>query len=206
MSEGRTFHKYGECKQGIHNKYYEVEAIELEDGRATWAFRWARIGQICGKPKEGTVSSFQRAKQICKAQWKKKAKYKEVTAMEALASAAQEVEERPNNGLPPIDPSIPCFHAGKSEDRMKEFCRKYVAKLNVIRASRNSLGYDAMEKQVETLLKQYCAEFGRIKGTKAHGTAAKDPASVTAFSVFFRLLKDNAGCSVYGFFPHVGVQ
>jgi hypothetical protein len=200
MAGLRTYHKYGECKRGLHNKYYEVEAIELEDGTATWSFRWARIGQICGKPKEGTAAFFEMAKRICITQWKKKQKdYKEVTAMEALASAAQELDERPNNGLPAVDIPTPRFQAGKSEKRLRSFCEKYVKKLNVIRASKNALSSDAYEKQVRKTFDQCCAEFARIKRSKSHGPNCKGFTD-TAFRGFLEALKDNAGCVVYGYY------
>lgn len=207
MDNLRTYHNYGECKRGTENKYYEVEAVEQEDGSATWTFRWARIGYECSKPKEGTSYSFERAKQICQDQWKKKSrKYTEVTAMEALASAAQELHERPNRGLPKLDLDIPHFHAGKSEKRCKKFCAKYLDKLNIVRASRYDLEYDDYEKQITAVLKQYCAEWGRIITSKTHGALAENANAHTAFRIFFRLMKDDAGCSVYGYFQGVGTQ
>jgi len=207
MSEGRTYHKYGECKKGTHNKYYEVEAVEQEDGTATWSFRWARIGQLCSKPKEGTTHSFGAAEQICRTQWaRKKANYQEVTAMEALASAVQDLDERPNNGLPKVDLIVPCFHAGPSEKRLRQFCRKYLDKLNVIRASRNDLGFERYEKQIDTMLKQYCAEFKRIYTTRAHYAVEDNSHAHAAFRIFFEALCGETRCSVYGYFDGVGVR
>lgn len=204
MTELRTYYKYGECKQGTHNKYYEIEAIELEDGTATWAFRWARIGGICGKPKEGKSSTFEQAESICYTQWTKKSKkYTEVNAMQALASAAQELHERPINGLPRIELDVPSFHAGKSEDRLTKFCVKYQDKLNVIRASKNDMGETEYGKQIETMLKQYCAEFQRIKETAGHGQNCDGHAD-TAFRTFLNALIENAGIGVYFYHDSVG--
>jgi len=205
MNEYRTFHKYGECKKGTENKYYEVEAVELEDGRATWAFRWARIGYECSRPKEGTSHSFDYAKQICEEQWDKKSrKYTEVTAMEALASAAEEPSERPNKGLSTLELDIPRFHAGKSEKRCKQLCRKYLGKLNVVRASRWEMDSSAFEKQITTVFKSYCNEWSRIIGTKAHGDLEDNANAHAAFRIFFKLMQQDAGCSVYGHFQGVG--
>ena len=205
MSEQRRFHLYAEKKAGIHNKYYEVEAIELEDGSATWEFRWARIGSICGKPKSGASYSFATARNICQAQFDKKCAkgYREVGALEALASAAEEVTERPNRGLEEVTLDIPCFHAGSSEARLTKFCRKYNEKLNVIRASQNVLGYDAYRKQIETMLKQYCSEFKRIEASKSHGHNLVSFAQ-TARNIFFGALRENAGCTVWGYFEGIG--
>jgi hypothetical protein len=196
MTELRSYHKYGECKTGTNNKYYEVEATELENGHATWIFRWGRIGYECTKPKEGSSYSFEEAKRICKDQWKKKAKYKEVCAMQALASAAEEIHERPVNGHARVTLDVPVFHAGKSEERMKQFCVKYQDKLNVIRASARSMGPDQYSDQIKATFKQYCSEFQRIKKTAGHGPNLGDHAEA-AFRIFLDTLVDNAMCHVY---------
>lgn len=203
MGEFRSYHKYGECKTGTNNKYYEVEAKELENGTATWRFAWARIGYECSKPKEGTAYSFERAKQICQDQWKRKAKYKEVNAMQALASAAEELHERPVNGHERVDLTVPCFHAGKSEERMKQFCLKYQDKLNVIRTSRWSMGADQYSDQIETMLKAYCSEYQRTKKTATHGPNLGVHAE-TAFRIFLDALMADAKCGVYFYHDAVG--
>lgn len=203
MNDYRTYYKYGECKKGTHNKYYEVEAVELEDGSATWAFRWARIGGICGKPKEGTSSSFEIARSVCMTQWAKKSKYTEVNAMEALASAAQELHERPVNGHERIELTVPCFHAGKSEERLEQFCTKYQDKLNVIRASRWDMEENAYVKQMETMLTQYCDEFQRIKETAGHGPNCGGHAD-TAFRIFLNSLIENTKVGIYFHHKSVG--
>ena len=206
MSE-RTYTKYGEKKAGTNNKFYEVTAQEQEDGTATWEFRWGRIGTT-GQGKNGISYSFTGARNICREQFQKKETrgYREVTAMEALASAAEEMDERPNNGQPPIEIDVPCFHAGKSEKRLQSFCRKYLSKLNVIRASRNSLGWEGAEKQTNVLLKQYCAEFKRMQETKVHAALAENVHAHSAFRIFFNLLADNSGIMICGYFPGVGVR
>ena len=203
MTELRTYHKYGECKTGTNNKYYEVEAIELENGRATWIFRWGRIGYECTKPKQGECRSFLYAQQICHDKWEKKAKYKEVCAMQALASAAEEITQRPVNGYERVTLDVPCFHAGKSEARMKQFCVKYQDKLNVIRSSARSMESKQYSGQVEATLKQYCSEFQRIKKTAGHGPNLGDHAE-TAFRIFLDTLMDNAKCGVYFHHKDVG--
>ena len=205
MSDQRRFHLYGEKKAGVHNKYYEVEAIELEDGSATWEFRWARIGSICGRPKSGASYSFATARNICQAQFDKKCAkgYQEVSALVALASAAEEPSERANRGLENVTLDVLNFQAGPSEARLRKFCTKYNEKLNVIRASFNVLGYDAYRKQIETMLKQYCAEFERIQSSKTHGPWLVSFA-VTAGKEFFNRLRENAGCTVWEYFGGVG--
>jgi hypothetical protein len=206
MDDLRRFTRYGECKRGVNNKYYEVEAVEHEDGSATYTFRWARIGYECSKPTTERVFSFEEAKRRCLAQWeKKKAKYKEVNAMEALASAVQELDERETRGLSAVELEAPCFHAGKSEARCQQFAKKWLAKLNLVRKSKWDLG-DRYNKQIETILKGYCAEWQRICKTKAHGHLRDNAAAHTAFRIFFSDLKDNAGTYVYGYFEGVGTS
>jgi predicted DNA-binding WGR domain protein len=199
MTERRYF-AYAEKKAGTNNKFYQVEAIEQEDGRASWEFRWGRIGSN-GQSKSGMTYSFGSAKLACDEQFQKKLKrgYREVSALEALASAAEDVTERPNNGLSAVTVVVPKFHAGRSEERCRKFCEKYLTKLNVIRASRWSLSENAYEKQIETLLKQYVAEFKRIKASKTHGPNLVSFAD-TAYRIFFQGLRSNAGCQVYGYF------
>ena len=206
MSEQRRYTVYAENKAGTNNKFYEVEANEDEDGRAEWIFRWGRIG-TAGQSKEGTTYSFEAAERICQDQFAKKRGrgYREVSPLEALASAAEEVSERPVQGLEPVTLVVPCFHAGASETRLRKFCQKYNDKLNVIRGSKRVLGFEAYRKQIEAMLKQYCAEFKRIKGSKTHGHNCVGHAD-TAFRIFFSLLKDEARCNVYGYFDGVGVH
>lgn len=207
MSDLQRFTLYGENKKGTQHKYYEVEAEELDGGCAQWTFRWARIGYRCPKPKTGTTYNFESAKRICEAQFEKKRGrgYREVSPLEALASAGQDVNDRADvNGLSKVTLDFPNFHAGRSESRMQQFCEKYNTKLNVIRASFHDMEWSKYRKQIEDMLKAYCAEFKRIKGSKAHGPLLESFAD-TAMSIFFRALRDDAGCSVYGYFEGVGV-
>lgn len=202
MDQLQRFTRYGEKKRGSENKYYEVEANELEDGRGQWTFRWARIGYICKKPKTGTAYSFEAAKSICEAQFEKKG-YQEVNAMEALASAVEDLDERKTNGLSNVEVAIPCFHAGKSEERCRRFCQKWLDKLNLVRRSRWDLNARAYEKQIEAVLNGYCAEWKRICGTKSHRALSDNASACTAFRIFFGGLMRNAGISVYGYFEGV---
>jgi predicted DNA-binding WGR domain protein len=205
MTEQRRYTAYAENKKGTNNKFYEVEALEGEDN-ATWIFRWGRIGTR-GQEKQGTSYNFYEAKRACEDQMAKKQKrgYREVSPLEALASAGEEISERKVQGLEAITLVIPRFHAGSSEARLTKFCRKYNDKLNVIRASKRVLSFDAYRKQIEAMLKQYCAEFKRIKGSKTHAHNC-DVHAETSFRIFFSLLKDEARCPVYGYFEGAGVH
>ena len=204
MNDERRFTAYAEFKAGTNNKFYEVEAIELEDSRAKWIFRWGRIG-TAGQSKEGTTYSFGVAKRMCDEQFEKKEKkgYREVSPLEALASAGEEVTERKRNGLEEVEIDIPRFHAGSSEKRCRDFCEKYLSKLNVIRGSRWDLDQGTYRKQVEAMLKQYCTEYKRIKGSKTHGYNVGSFAD-TAMSIFFRALRDDAGVVLYGYCTGMG--
>lgn len=205
-NELRRFTRYGEKKAGTNNKFYEVEANEREDGTAEWIFRWGRIGTE-GQSKEGRIYSFERAKELCEAQFKAKAErgYRQVTAMEALASACQDVAERKTNGHAPVDLPIPKFWAGASEKRCEEFCRKWNEKLNVVRKSRWDLGATAYRNQMISVLEGYCKEWKRILSTKAHGHLADNAQAHSAFRMFFNSLKDNTKEVVCGHFDGVGV-
>jgi predicted DNA-binding WGR domain protein len=201
--ELRRYTRYGEKKAGTNNKFYEVEAVEEETG-ARWIFRWGRIGTT-GQSKEGHTYSFEAAKQKCDEQFKSKRGrgYVERTAMEALASAVEELEERNVRGFAPVELDVPRFHAGKSEKRCQEFCQKWLDKLNIVRQSRWTLG-DAYRKQAEGVLKGYCKEWRRICGTKAHGHLADNSHAQTAFRIFFGALKDSTKLSFYCYFEGVG--
>lgn len=201
MSEDlRRFTRYGVKQSGVNNKYYEVEAVENEDGTATWIFRWARIGYECSKPKTGRAFSFERAVEICEEQWKKKSTgrnpYVEKNAMEALALAVQDLDERHTRGLSAVEIETPCFHAGKSEKRCRQFCEKWLAKFNLVRRSKFDLGNE-YEKQIEIVLKGYAAEWARICKTKAHGHLADNAHAQTAYRIFFGEMKDLAACCVW---------
>lgn len=174
----RTYSRYAEMREGLYNKFYEVEATEQPDGRATFQFRWGRIGTT-GQTKPGLSYSFEAAVDLCKEQFKAKlAKgYREVTAMEAIAAAAQDISDRPVNGLPPVDVAIPCFFAGPSEERCRAFARKYLDKLNLIRKSKRDLGgryYD----QIGEIMRSFRAEWQRMRESTTHapnlGTNAEE--------------------------------
>lgn len=174
----RRYSRNAEFKAGLNNKFYDVEVEEQPDGSAKWLHRWGRIGTN-GQTKEGKAHSFSSAVRLCDEQFEKKlAKgYREVTAMEVLASAAQSIEERPVRGLPPMTVLIPNFGAGPSEERCKAFAQKYVDKMNVIRKSKDDLG-SAYWDQMESLVDSYRDEWNRMRTSKTHagnlGTQAED--------------------------------
>jgi len=198
--------QYSEKKKGTNNKFYEVEAVELEEGgRAEWIFRWGRIG-TAGQEKRGTSYSFASAKQKCReqAEAKRKRGYTKVNAMEALASAVQELDERKTRGLKAIEIEVPCFHAGDSEKRCEQLCRKWLDKLNLVRKSKFDLGDTEYDNQIKAVLNGYCKEWSRICSTKAHGALAGNAHAHTAFRIFFNALKDDAGTTIFGYFEGVG--
>ena len=123
--------------------------------------------------------------------------------MEALAAAFTKVEERKNNGLEPVEIDIPCFHAGKSEKRCREFAQKFLSKLNLIRGSRWDLDKE-YNKQIRDMLASYCKEWQRICRTKAHGHLADNSNAQTAFKIFFNALKDDTKTYVYGRYAGIG--
>jgi predicted DNA-binding WGR domain protein len=196
--ELQRYTRYGEKKAGTNNKFYEVEAVEREDGRGAWTYRWGRIGTT-GQSKEGVTYSFEAAKRQCDEQFKSKQKrgYHEVTAMEALASAVEELDERKTNGLPPVDLPIPTFGAGKSEKRCQDYCRKWLGKLNLVRASKHDLGYDAFRKQLDSVFEGYRNEWYRMHETKAHGPNIKGDKAREAWQGFRDAMRENCGLRRY---------
>lgn len=200
MGDSRRYHRYAEKKAGTQNKFYEVEAIEHEDDdEATYVFRWGRIGQK-GQSNSEVVGSFEIARAICNEKFDEKLDkgYHEVNAMEALASAIEDPRERKQTrGLPPVDAEIPQFKAGKSEERLQKFARKYLDKLNVIRGSRLDLGYEEYTKQIESLLLGYRSEFDRIRDTKTHGHLVANEDAWRAARGFFYELKNRAEVTVH---------
>lgn len=167
--ENRTYNRYAEFKAGLNNKFYEVEVQEQDENHARWTHRWGRIGTT-GQTKSGMSLSFESAKRHCDEQFEKKlAKgYREVTAMQILASAAQDVSDRPVRGLQPIDIVIPDFGAGPSEKRCREFARKFIDKMNLIRKSKDDLG-SAYHDQMADLVDSCVKEWERIRESKTHG-------------------------------------
>lgn len=204
----QRYSRYAEKKAGANNKFYEVEAEPQDDGTFRVVFRWGRIGTLGQEKQQCITAHYDYAVRLCDEQFaaKQKRGYVEVNAMEALASAAQDVSEREVNGLEPVEIETPKFHAGTSEKRCQQFCSKYLDKLNVIRKDKRTLGMDHYERQIEALLKSYCKEWGRILRTKAHGHLADNPAAINAMRIFFNDLVNNAGCYVSGYFEGVGVR
>jgi len=198
-AELRSFRWYGEKKKGTMNRFYEISADEREDGRGVWTFKWGRIG-TAGRVESGIVHSYSRAVDVCKAKIAAKSSYREVSPLEALASCCEELHERPNRGLSAVEIDVPNWHAGASNGRLNKFAAKYLERLNVIRASFNDLSYGDYDKQIETMLKQYIAEFARIVATKGHGKNVTQH-SETSARIFFGALRDNAGMNTYIFYP-----
>jgi predicted DNA-binding WGR domain protein len=193
-TESRTFRLYGEKKVGVHNKFYEVRAEETETG-AVAIYTWGRIG-TAGQSKERYTGTFEFAKTLCKEQFAKKEKrgYRQVTALEALASCCEELEERNTNGLEPVDFDIPKFATGRSatDKRLGSICESFARKLNVVRSSRHDLSDDAYEKQAETVLLQFQYAFDRARATKTHGPSitAEATASMRAFYTLLQKASD----------------
>jgi predicted DNA-binding WGR domain protein len=208
VNDERRFNRYAEKKAGTNNKFYQVEVEELEDGRAKVYFTYGRIGTDGRRLDQGFFASYEGGVRVAKEQFAKKRQrgYVEVNAMQALASAAQELHERKTNGLEKVKLVIPKFFAGKSEKRCQDLCKKYEAKLNIVRASKHDLGWDAFYEQITAVLKQYCAEWRRMQRTKAHGHLVDNAAAQTGFRLFFTSMTDNAGCVPCGYFEGVGVH
>ncbi len=192
----RRHHRYAHMRRGTHNKFYQIEVSEREDGTAEVIYTWGRIGTR-GQTKRAT-GSFDVVRRFADEQFEKKLKkgYEEANIMEALAAACQPPEERHNTGLPSVEIDIPKFHAGKSEDRCRTFAQKYIDKLNLVRRSRWDLlnGYD---KQIEGVLASYCKEWKRICNSKTHSSNVIHSAAQSAYANLFYALRENAGIHTF---------
>ena len=202
MTDEQRYSRYAEMKRGTHNKFYEVKVEETESGSYRLTFTYGRIGTEGRALDQGLHTSYSYAKQRADEQFDKKLDkdYVEVTAMQALASAVETLEERQTNGLSAVEIVIPRFHAGKSEKRCVTFAQKWIDKLNLVRASRWEFDSDAYRRQADGVLKGYCKEWKRICGTQAHGALADNSAAQTAFRMIFASLKDDAGITLYGYY------
>jgi predicted DNA-binding WGR domain protein len=187
----RRYSRHAEFKAGLNNKFYDVEVEEQEDGSAKWLHRWGRIGSN-GQTKEGVSYSFEAAKRSCDEQFRTKLDkgYVEITAMQVIASAAQSIEERPVNGLPPVDLPIPIFGAGPSEERCREFARKYFDKLNVVRKSKFDLGGDLYVTQTVSLIQSASEEWDRMRASKTHASNLHGDQAKNGFSAVITTLRE----------------
>lgn len=192
--------RYAEKKAGTHNKFYEVEALREEDAtHCQIIFRWGRIGTT-GQTKVQTCLAWSTAVSTCNEQFEKKLKrgYKEVCAMQALASAIQDPTERKSEGgLDPVQIPTPRFGVtGSTKTRLERYCQKYLDKLNVIRDSRRTLGFRAYETQFLDLLDSYDREWVRISETKAHGSQVRNERAREGYRAFRHDLRANAGINL----------
>lgn len=187
----RLYTRHAEFKAGLNNKFYDVEVEEQEDGSAKWLHRWGRIGTN-GQTKEGVSYSFMAAKRICDEQFATKLNkgYVEITAMQVIASAAQLVEERPINGLPPMKVLIPNFGAGPSEERCKAFAQKFVDKMNVVRKSKDDLGGKSYVDQQVAIIESYVQEWERMLSSKTHGDHLRGQQAQDAFKEILIALRE----------------
>jgi len=200
----REYSQYLEFKKGTSNKFYEVRVKELETGRAEVWVRYGRIGTTGQRKLHGKRHNFDFALLIAKEQENKKRKkgYKKVSALEALASAIEEPEERRNKGLPPVELAIPVWNTGrdKTDERLTASAEKHLNKLNLVRASRWDLGLTPFKTQVEKVLEQYAGDFFRIKAAKVHAYYI-DASTEQRAREFFENLKENTGSNIhYTFF------
>jgi len=190
-TETQTWTQYAEFRRGTSNKFYEVTA----EGR-NWTFRWGRIG-AAGQSKQGVSYSFEGAKRVCQDQMAAKTSkgYKVVSALEALASACQEPEERPNRGLGDAEIRVPtnwAMYTSAGNQRMTKFGEKYLGKLNLIRRSFHDLTRTQYTQQVRALLTQYVREWRRIAETR-QCSEANDTAVREVVAEFYERLRHACG-------------
>lgn len=193
----RRHHVRAEYAKGTSNKFYETTAQEMEIGITSWEFRWGRIG-TAGQTKKGTSYTFDGAVTLCKQQMRKKLDkgYIKVSAspLRLLGQAIQDEAERQTNGLPPANLEIPTnwgMYTPAGNKRITKFAKKYLDKLNLIRASYYDLSNDKRLKQVNKLLEQYVREYDRIARGKSFGEAG-DTAVREAVGNFFDRLRENS--------------
>lgn len=199
-NELRTHRRYAEFRKGTSDKFYEVEVQELEPkGQAKVTFRYGRIGQA-GQSKEDTFIHFGAASLAADNKFAEKlAKgYVETkSALHALAAAFETPEDRPNRGLPPAEIETPAaWGLGQERDaRLTAFVRKYVDKLNLIRASRDDLTAKLYAKQVSNLLQQYAREWRRVADSQQFAGLELAPVRARV-GVIYQALRAQSGTMI----------
>ena len=185
--------RYAEKKKGTCNKFYEVRVEEEEaGGEAKVTFVYGRIGTAGREIVDGFAYCFDHGQVQANEQFEKKlAKgYVEATAMQAIASAVETLEERKTNGYEPVELEIPHFNSA-SRERWIKLCKKWNAKLNLVRGSATDLGGCEYREQIRGVVNGYSREWSRIKTSKAHGHLYGNRAAELAYQTFVLLLRDN---------------
>jgi len=198
MNATETLHLYAEFKKGTSNKFYEV----LVEGKLL-TFKWGRIGTT-GQSKSEECFSFERACRTGREQFATKTAkgYVECSSRSpllALVSALEEPEERKVNGLPPVALAVPLdwqMYSPAGNARMREFAEKYVAKMNLIRASVRDLKPKQAVDQANAVLRSYVGEWQRIGETKQFAEAT-DTAVREVVGDFFDRLREGFGVPSY---------
>ncbi|MCI0562787.1 MAG: WGR domain-containing protein [Nitrososphaera sp.] len=198
------FDAYFEYKMGTSNKFYKITVVETDNGSATLTTRYGRIGTN-GRVDTQTFHHYNlavlHAEDLVDEKLRKG--YKQVSALQALASACEEPHERNSNGLKPLEIAIPGWFVNvATAERLNAWAHKLLYKLNLIRASYYELSNTpgrAAENQAEKLFTQAREEIIRICGSTSNGPEMqKDPRTMQAAITFY-----NEITSLSGFRMHI---
>jgi len=200
-TELQTYSRYSEFKRGTSNKFYQIEVQELEGGRASFLVRYGRIGATPREKCYGTHYNFRAACSKAETLFGKKLTkgYREATALEALASAIEEPNQRKNNGLAPVTLDLPLWDSGSPETnaRLDKLAQAAVDKLNLIRASYNGMSATIYRKQIKDVVRSLQAEFSRISNTRLHGPYIVNNHRIQAKTTsVLSFLRENAGIRI----------
>ena len=196
-TNNREHHRLAEFVAGSSRKFYEVKAVETENG-ATVTLKWGRIG-TSGQSKVTETYSFGSARNMANEKFAKKlAKgYREVSPLELLARACEEdeTEIQENAGLGLSEITVPtrwAMFTAAGNRRLTKLAQKFADKLDRLRTSYSSMPFAAYCKQGNALLKQYVREWERIGNGKSYGEAS-DTAVREVVGDFFDTLRAKVG-------------
>lgn len=214
----RTYKLYAEMKKGTSFKFYEVVAQELEEGgRATLVANWGRIGAKGQSKNYGTFRSYFSAKSNGEEQFEKKLKkgYVKASALQALASACQEPEERLEEcAYHPREVTFPVWGTGNpaTDKRLEKLAEQTLTKLNLVRSDKERFysfnsGYSKYFKEAARLIEAYGKAYRRMSKTNAHSRFCDEDVERKVRSVFNRFTEDFCHTRRYGnrtpYFPGV---
>lgn len=180
----RTYKRYAEMKRGTAFKFYEVvvQETDAELNRAIFTARYGRIGQE-GRTQTKLVNSLystcvREANDLFSTKLGKG--YKEVSALEALASAMSGPEERLEEASAPTL-AVPSFRTGShsTDRRLEKLAQDKLDKLRLIYEDKSvyyktDYDYERFYKDAGEVLRSLSRGYANVKRTKAHGKFCDD--------------------------------
>lgn len=205
----RTYKLYAEMKKGTSFKFYEVVVQELEEGGpATLVANYGRIGTGGRTKSYGTYGVYTSAKHIAHSRFDAKLKkgYVRVSALQALASACQEPEDRlGKSAYHPREITFPVWGTGNpaTDKRLEKLTEQTLTKLNLVRSDKKRYyslhsGYSKYFKEACRLIEAYGKSYRRMSKTNAHSRFCDDDVERKVRSMFNRFAEEFCHPRRYG--------